>query len=188
MEYLPLILVSVAVLILGGVGAVYMQHERVKRRVVGRAKELLRGGVTSEETTQQLLGEGLTAEQAAAVVALAQRRLLVDEAVEWFLAGKTEDEVLPALEAKGLDQDTALQITGTASFTAFCRRHPWLTPVLGVTFVLVGLAVMGGGIFLWMGNRSGKFVTFPFAGQLVMIVGLMLFAFGGSFVVRTLSG
>jgi hypothetical protein len=43
---------------------------------------------------------------------------------------------------------------------------------------VVGALVTLGGIFLVVGNRMGTVSTFPYAGSIVVVVGVLLFSFG----------
>ncbi|MES2047351.1 MAG: hypothetical protein V4447_03040 [Pseudomonadota bacterium] len=40
----------------------------------------------------------------------------------------------------------------------------------------VGFAISSFGFFLFIGNRSGQFLSFPFAGTLVCVIGLVILA------------
>jgi len=45
-------------------------------------------------------------------------------------------------------------------------------------FRVIGALVTLGGIFLVVGNRMGTASTFPYAGSIVVVVGVLLFSFG----------
>ena len=46
--------------------------------------------------------------------------------------------------------------------------------VLGLALMAAGVAIVLGGFVLYFGNKSGRLVTFPFAGGLTILVGGLL--------------
>ncbi len=187
MEYLPFILGGVGILILGLVGVVYLQNERLKQRLVGQAIELLRQGGSPEGAQLQLNAPDLSAEQAVQVIRLAQHKLRIEEADQKLQQGATEDQVRNDFISRGVGAEAADEALGAAAFHRFCRERPGLSMGLGIVLPLVGLGLMVAGLLLWLGNKSGRFVPFPFSGHIVLGIGLMVTYFGGRLLVRTLS-
>jgi hypothetical protein len=50
--------------------------------------------------------------------------------------------------------------------------------VLGLVLMVLGVAAVLGGVVLYFGNKSGRLVTFPFAGGFTILVGLGVMAVG----------
>ncbi|HQR05934.1 MAG TPA: hypothetical protein PLN21_03875 [Gemmatales bacterium] len=186
MEYLPLYLGGFGILVLGLIGFVWLQNERLKKKLISEAREMLRGGSSLEVTHQNLMSQKLEAAQAAKIIELAQQRIFVADALALLNQGKTQDEVKTVLTAQGAKPEPADEAISTAVFHKFCQDNPVISMLLGIVLPLVGLAVMAGGLFLWFGNKSGRFVTFPYAGHFVIAIGFVILACGGSFFVRSM--
>lgn len=188
MDALPFILGGVGFLILTVIGVVYYLNERFKKSLIRLAVEQLQQHATPTQILPQLKNQGLDDGQAGKILALAQRRLQVQEALQWLQQGKTEDEAKAQLLSTGMQPDQADDVLGSALFHHFCLKRPVLSMLLGIILPLLGLACITGGLFLWIGNKSGRFVTFPYAGQLVIGVGVTMFAMGAKVLLKTMQG
>jgi hypothetical protein len=49
---------------------------------------------------------------------------------------------------------------------------------MGMALMGVGGLIVAIGALLWIGNVSGKFISFPYAGYITMAIGGAIFAFG----------
>ncbi|MFT3878623.1 MAG: hypothetical protein QM703_03065 [Gemmatales bacterium] len=186
MEYLPIYLGGFGILVLGLIGFAWLQNERLKKKLISEAREMLRGGTSKEITHQYLMSQNLEAPQAGKIIELAQQRSFVADALELLNQGKTHDEIKTVLKAQGAKPEPTDEAIGSAVFHKFCQDKPIISMLLGIVLPLVGLAVMAGGLFLWFGNKSGRFVTFPYAGHFVIAIGFVILACGGSFFVRSM--
>lgn len=187
MEYLPLYLGGFGILVLGLLGFAWLQNERLKKKLISEASEMLRGGSSMGATHQHLMSQKLEAQQAAKIIELAQQRIFVADALELLNQGKTEDEIKVMLTAQGAKPGSVDEAIGYACFHKFCQDKPIISMLLGIVLPLIGLAVMAGGLVLWYGNKTGLFVTFPYAGHFVIGIGFVILACGGSFFVRSMS-
>lgn len=147
---------------------------------------MLRGGSSMGVTYLHLISKKLEAPQATKIIELAQQRIYVVDALELLNQGKPQDEVKAMLTAQGAKTEPADEAIVSAVFHKFCQDKPIISMLLGIVLPLVGLAVMAGGLFLWFGNKTGQFVTFPYAGHFVIAIGFVILACGGSFFVRSL--
>lgn len=186
MEYLPFYLGGFGILVLGLIGFAWLQNERLKKKLISEAGEMLRDGTSKQTTHQHLMSQKLEAPQADKIIELAQQRIFVASALELLNQGKTHDEIKAVLTAQGAKAEPADEAIGSAAFHKFCQDKPIISMLLGIVLPLVGLAVMAGGLFLWFGNKSGRFVTFPYAGHFVIAIGFVILACGGSFFVRSM--
>jgi hypothetical protein len=88
MEYLPLYLGGFGILVLGLIGFAYLQNERLKKKLILQAKEMLREGTSLETTHSSLMSQKLEAAQAAKIIEHALQRIYVDDALELLNQGK----------------------------------------------------------------------------------------------------
>jgi len=64
------------------------------------------------------------------------------------------------------------------------RGTPAIRLVGGISSMLAGSLVLLGGIILHFGEESGRLVIFPFAGRLMILVGIAILAIGAAFAGR----
>jgi len=186
MEYLPLYLVGFGILVLGLIGFAYFQNEGLKKKLILQTKEMLRNGSNVEAVHQHLINQKLEPPQAAKIIDLALERIYVEDALGLLNQGKTEDEAKTLLVKAGAKPTSADEAVGTAQFHKFCQDRPVVSMLLGIVLPLVGLAVIAAGLFLWYGNK-GAFVTFPYSGHFVIVIGVVILALGSRFFIRSLS-
>jgi low affinity Fe/Cu permease len=186
MEYLPLYLAGFGILVLSLIGLAYLQNERLKKKLIMQAKEMLREGTSLEATHATLVNQKLEASQAAKIIEYAQQGIYVEDALEQLNLGKTQDEVKTHMVSRGALPEPADEAVSTAVFHKFCQDRPVVSMLLGIVLPLIGLAVMAGGLFLWYGNK-GRFVTFPYSGHFVIAIGVVIVVLGGRFFLRSLS-
>jgi hypothetical protein len=187
MELLPFYLGGFGILVLSLVGFVWYQNEWLKKKLINSAHESLKSGSTDENVVAELLDQGIERPDAIKLVELAQQKIMISQSLEKLEQGKTDDEVQAQLQSTGLSEEQSLEILGKAQFALFCARRPIASLTLGIVMPVAGLALILGGIFLWYGNRSGLFVTFPYAGHLVIGIGVVLVAIGWKLMVITMS-
>ena len=188
MDYLPLYLGGFGILVLGLVGFAWYQNERLKKKFIEQARQAIADGEAASYVENQLTGQGLERAQAARIIELAQKRVHVLTALELLQQGMSEEVVKERLLERGIHGELADEIIGSAQFTKFCVERPVTASTLGIVLPLLGIALIAAGLFLWYGNKSGLFVTFPYAGHFVIVIGVTLFAGGAAMLVRVMKG
>ena len=128
----------------------------------------LNGGATAEAVRDRLVERGMAADDALSVLSLAHKRATVyDGTIALLNQGYSPNAVKEQLVAKGWGRPTAEFIVGDilARNLAQRRGRNRVPGKLagGVTFLV--------GVGLWIGNFSGAFTTFPFAGFILMGIG-----------------
>lgn len=187
MEMLPFYLGGFGLLVLSVLGLAYYQNERLKKKLVDKVFLQLREKLSLPDILQHLQRAGLQDAQALKIVEFAQQRIHIKEALNLLTQGITVEEARSHLIGTGLQTLLVDEVIDVAVFRKFCVDRPVIRMMLGIVLPLVGLAVMVIGLLLWLGNKSGGFVTFPFAGQLVMGIGVVILTFGLRFLMRSLS-
>jgi hypothetical protein len=92
--------------------------------------------------------------------------------------GVAEPEVRADLLKGGIDRETVDDAIGAAALSLMFRRYPILSVVAGLALVAGGVGLGFFGFFLRDGNQTGKFVTFPFAGQTAFVIGCCIAGVG----------
>jgi phage FluMu protein Com len=96
-------------------------------------------------------------------------------AVKLFQSGASQSEITVELEKMGLDRPTAEVIAAQA----MPGYKPDVSRDYSVICVVVGGIMLIGGVALYIGNRTGLFPTFPFAGHITGSLGVVLLALSG---------
>ncbi len=151
---------------------------RERRRVAARAAELLRHGASPQQTQQQLVAEGVDPKQTAEAVRQATVDAAAASAAEMLKRGASEKEAREELSARGLDSEAADDVVHDLAHPPWARRHPVASVMLGLPLMALGAGVVVAGLILRDGNLTGRFVTFPFAGGLTIMAGVILLVFG----------
>ncbi|HEY2154723.1 MAG TPA: hypothetical protein VGH33_03775, partial [Isosphaeraceae bacterium] len=143
----------------------------LNRRLSGEVVEWFHKGASPAEAQQMLAAKGIDPQFAANVVRKTIRRSAFAAATAMLADGVAEPEVRADLLKGGLDGETVDDAIGAAALSLKFRRHPILSVVAGLALVVGGAALGFFGFFLRDGNRTGRFVTFPFAGQTAFVAG-----------------
>jgi hypothetical protein len=125
-----------------------------------------------------LVAKRIDPQYAANVVRKTIRRSAFAEAVAMLGEGVAEPEVRADLLKGGIDRETVDDAIGAAALSLTFRRYPILSVVAGLALVAGGVGLGFFGFFLRDGNRTGKFVTFPFAGQTAFVIGCCIAGVG----------
>lgn len=111
---------------------------------------------------------------------------LIVAVIGFFIA----DHYSPALGLSGLPKTIFMFMAGVPGIALLLiidgghkkNLHRLLTPVPASVWVwrIIGaiVAIVGGGLAI--GNRSGQFLTFPYAGSIVLIIGALIIGFKGN--------
>ncbi len=166
---LPFLAVGLSIFALLGLGALYFH--RLNSRLMAQTVEWFRKGASPAEVQQMLAAKGIDPPYATNVVRKTIRRSAFAEATVMLDDGVAEAEVRAHLTKAGLDAEAAGEIVGTAALGRRFRQWPILSVVAGVALVLGGVALGFFGLVLRDGNRSGRFVTFPYSGTTAMVAG-----------------
>jgi hypothetical protein len=178
-EISPLPFLAVGLLAAAGVAFFVVVGQILKKRMTARAVELLGKGASPAEATQQLIYERFDASLSAQIVEKAIHRAEIDHATALLDKGASDDDARNELIASGMAPQKAKDVVSEASFFRWCHR--WSIPLGGAGLFLVasGVALIFTGLILRDGNRTGRFVTFPFAGGLTIMVGVAVLSIGG---------
>jgi hypothetical protein len=177
-EISPLPFLAVGLLAAAGVAFFVVCGQILKKRMTARAVELLGKGASPAQATQQLAHEGYDSSLSAQVVEKAIHRAEIDHATALLEKGASDDEARNELIATGMAPQKAKDVVSEASFFRWCHR--WSIPigVAGLLLFASGVALIFTGLILRDGNRTGRFVTFPFAGGLTVMVGVGVLSIG----------
>lgn len=173
---LPFLAVGLGILGLLGLGALY--YRRLNARLGVEILAWLRKGATLAEAQATLAARGIDAEYAADLVGKTIRRAAFVEAAAMLGEGATDAEVRDHLVKSGLDREAADEVVGAAVFRQTLRRWPLLSVMAGLTLALGGVALAFFGLILRDGNRTGRWVTFPYAGGTAMVAGVCVAGIG----------
>jgi hypothetical protein len=173
---LPFLAVGLGIFALLGLGALYFH--RLNRRLAARVLDWMKEGASPAEAQARLAASGIDAQYAADLVRKTVRRAAFDEANLLFDEGASEDEVVNHLVKGGFDAEAASDIVGAASLSRGLRRWPLLSIAAGLALLILGLAVGLFGLVLRDGNRTGRFVTFPYAGSITITIGTCIAGVG----------
>jgi hypothetical protein len=158
------------------IALVSVANRRAVKRASARAAELRL--VSGRQAQQQLVAEGVDPELAAKGIRQASEEAVITSAAEMLSRGASEKEVREFLAARGLDPEAAADVVHDLAHPAWVRRHPVLSVVLGLPVIALGVGMTFAGLVLRDGNRTGRFVTFPFAGGLTIMAGIGVLSVG----------
>ena len=133
------------------------------------AAGLLGQGESTDAVKAKLGERGLTQANVDAVIEQVYVRAVYADAAGMLQQGQPPEQVKQALVARGLSPENASTVVDNL-----------LTPEGGggsggVPFrQIIGGLIVVVGIGLWIGNMTGVFPTFPFAGILTIIVGSVI--------------
>lgn len=142
------------------------------------AATLLAEGRTTDEVRQTLVEQQhLTDDEAATVTHEILRHVISEQARNRLANGEPADDVEQSLREIGFDAEAATAIVAQA------QQH--LATCSTASSRSNGAALLGGivtvaGVLLLIGNISGFFPTFPYAGFLTMLAGGAISSLGGS--------
>jgi hypothetical protein len=177
-EISPLPFLAVGLLAAAGVAFFVVCGQILKKQMTARAVELLGKGASPTQATQQLIHERFDPSLSAQIVEKAIHRAEIDHATALLERGASVDEAQNELMATGMTPQKAKDVAGEAAFFRWCHR--WSIPIGGAGLFLVASAValIFTGLILRDGNRTGRFVTFPYAGGLTIAVGIAVLSIG----------
>jgi hypothetical protein len=136
------------------------------------AAGLLNQGEPLDGVRDKLLGRGLTQTAADGVIGQIVLQSVYGEAAELLNAGNTPDDVVRKLTERGLPPETARGVVNDLLSRGQSGGG-------GKVRMMVGGGVFVLGILLLLGNMTGAFVTFPFAGTITMVIGGIIMGSGG---------
>jgi hypothetical protein len=140
------------------------------------AVKLLGNGTPPEEVQGELVDRGLDRATAAATVRDLLIQAVYADAAALLNAGVSPGQVAQRLVDKGLDPKAAKAVIDDLVAHAQVRARPEDRAALILQLAGGLLFLAGGGLF--MGNVTGLFPTFPFAGFIVMGIGGAIFQAG----------
>ena len=133
------------------------------------AARLLNSGSSSEDVQRQLVERGLDQESAAATVRTVMMQSIYAEAARLLNSGVSPNQAAQRLAEKGLEPQFARSVIDHLVTRA---QRPAGPPTGGsVVLQLFGGLVLVVGIGLFIGNITGLFPTFPFAGFIGIGIG-----------------
>lgn len=150
----------------------------VKKRAMARTLELFSKGSASNDIERQLVAEGCDPQMAATVVRHVSKRIMLAHPLTMLDAGYSQEDILKDLVGRGIDATHAERLIGEAALLHWGRRWRFLLVPAGLIICVLGAGVFLLGLVLREGNRSGKWVTFPFAGALTILTGTGVFVIG----------
>jgi hypothetical protein len=142
------------------------------------AVNLLNTGASPEEVRGKLIERGLDQATAVALVHKLLTRAIYAEAAAMLNAGASPTQAEQRLVDKGLEPQGAKAVIADLLAHAQVRARQAGGGSLGLQFLGGLIFVVGIGLFL--GNKTGLFPTFPFAGFIVMGVGGAIVGVGRS--------
>ena len=149
-----------------------------KKRVLARTLELFAKGASSAEIVPHLVAEGFDQATATAVVEKAARRIMLGHPTSMLEAGHSRADILKDMVGRGLDPEQAEELIGEAALLRWAHRWRFLLLPAGLALCLAGAGICFFGLVVRDGNRSGKWVTFPYAGGLTIMAGVFVLAMG----------
>ncbi len=153
-----------------------LDRETIARTAVrSYAAAYLNRGLSPESAESRLIANGVSPQVAAGVI----KNVMADRApyqlaAELLDGGSPLGEVRRKLVENGLDVGQAVAV-----IEAVQQQRSGDVPegeaVQRPVLAFLGMVVFGAGILLFIGNRTGLFATFPFAGFITMGIGGALF-------------
>jgi hypothetical protein len=145
------------------------------------ARLLWDNGTPPAELRQKLVKVGLDPQRAAdlvnRLVAYEEKRKLHPRAAYLLRRGDSVKEARLRLIAEGFDPKAVVLVLDEVLEERARERKEDGGPALRVLVIVVLLV----GVGLLVGNTTGAFVTFPYAGGIVLALGAVLFAMGRAF-------
>ena len=178
MENPQIIALSVALVAAAIVGFFAYAGRTLKKRTTTRIFELLAKGASSTDIVPQLISEGLDQESAVNIVERVVKKILLVHPTEMLQAGHSKADILKDLIGQGLNETLAMENIDEAATLLWFRRWWFLLLPTGIALVIAGAGVAFFGMILRDGNRTGKWVTFPFAGGITMTAGACVAVIG----------
>ena len=178
MELPQIIALSVGIIAAAIVGLFAYAGYTVKKRTSARIFVLFAKGASSIEIVPQLVAEGLDQETAEKIVEGVVKKLLLAQPTEMLQAGHSKANILKDLIGRGLDATLAKENIDEAATLLWFRRWWFLLLPAGIALVIAGAGLAFFGMILRDGNRTGKWVTFPFAGGITMTAGACVAVMG----------
>jgi parvulin-like peptidyl-prolyl isomerase len=143
--------------------------QRLTEEDVNRAAALLRDGLSPEAARGRLVEQGMAPGLADAALRQVGLQNAYAEAVEMLAAGQSPEAVKARLVQNGVSPFAADETIQEA-----IAHLESLRPGPGPVRKVVGGIVVAIGIGLWIGNMTGAFRTFPFAGIVVILIGFAI--------------
>jgi hypothetical protein len=155
-----------------------MPQQQVAQADIDFAVNLLNKGETAESVHGKLVERGLTPEVASALLNDLFVQAVYNEAITLLNQRHSPEQVKRQLVDRGLEKTVAASVVDEilARHRAALQEEeskgakPLLRFLGGIMFVV--------GIGLFIGNRTGAFPTFPFAGFIVMAIGGAIYGAG----------
>lgn len=141
---------------------------------LAHARELLAAGHLVEDVQEKLQARGLTAQETEEIICDLAVEAVYVEAVALLNQGLAPMKVKRLLTDRGLDAQMASAIVD--DIMAQNPRPSWWPSVTGILVRLMAAVVFAAGVGLYIGNTSGDFRTFPFAGFIVMSIGALIWS------------
>jgi hypothetical protein len=150
-------------------------------RVYAYVSRLAESGATPDEIRQKLIEKGVDAQEARRradrLAASEAKKQIRARAISLLAQGVTSDQIQAQLGQQGFAQALVAEevnalLTERAREEAERREDPrrlWR---------LLGAALLVAGVALYIGNKTGAFPTFPYAGGILMGVGALVSAMG----------
>jgi hypothetical protein len=140
-----------------------------KQALYAHVARLLNRGESPEAVHSKMLAHGFPEQTASAVVQeVAAERAVYIQAAQLLGSGVSPEETHARIVRDGLDRQTAAAIVDDA-FQA--RQQALQEQNRSAGTMVLGVLLFLGGIALFIGNTTGLFPTFPFAGFLLMTIG-----------------
>jgi hypothetical protein len=136
---------------------------------VARATGLMRTGLTPDAVRARLIEAGMDQGIADHAVQVAGERQLLAESFEMLANGQSPDAVTQFLTGKGVPLFTAQEVVQGHIFKLQSMR-----PARTSARKVIGGCVVALGFALWIGNLTGAFPTFPFAGIIFILIGFAI--------------
>ena len=174
MEPSPLIFVGIGAVVAVIAGIFIVATIMANKKVELRARELLVKGVNPVHIFDQLVAEGAATQQAEQIVLKVIENDAVERANGFLDRGLSEIEIVKQLMAKGMDAKTAESAANQAVANQRFRAHPFLFGGLAFVLIVIGVPICFLGLVLRDGNRTGRWVTFPYAGTITSVFGVCL--------------
>ena len=143
--------------------------QKLTEEDVARATALMREGLPPETVRARLVDGGLSSGLADQAIEVAVERQLSAEAFQMLVNGRGPDAAKAFLVGKGVSPFVADEVIQEHLITIQSMK-----PGPGAVRKVIGGCVVLLGIALIIGNITGAFRTFPFAGVLVLFIGFAI--------------
>jgi hypothetical protein len=132
------------------------------------AVRLMNQGRPSVTVRDHLIGKGLDMRSATAVVKELMLKAVCDEAAMMRYGRPSPKEARGKSVERKVSERVAPEVPADVPTYGQSGRDPGVGDALRL---LLGVLIFMLGIGLWIGNLSGRFPTFPFAGFVIMTAG-----------------